>query len=891
MNREIGKTHIKANFRTLKYKMTTFLAVGMAIFLLVSSAFCATWQLDEFPLSLIQQEGGTARIGFCMDGSPMKMGDKTFTCGIGSRAKSTICIRLDGNAQEFTAVVGMPVHQMETEGKVEFVVEGDGKSLWNSGPMTPADQPRNVSIKLEGIRLLTLAIGDGGNGSANDYANWADASIRYEGEAPSPDVNIIEAATKDIQIKYLVKKDNSLEILEVKSRNGKWRAPLFGSLFPGTAYKDGHSSSYQGPVAIVCANGDTVIEPLYVKHERQQESQGIEHLTIFLRDKVNPIDLEMHLRIYSIENIIEQWQVLRNGMDQPIKVPRLDSMYWQARAKKGEYHLEWFESKFFNEAWGPLREKLTQGGRTFESRDGNRHTSGLIPFFALGFGDFPDEDKVPCLVAALSWSGSTKLKFEINNTNILETSFGVSQPGQPTVDKGQSLVTPSCIYSLSSAGKGQASRNFHRWVRQYGMRDGYRLRPVDNNSWEGCGMNVSESAILDMMKLSADLGIELYVLDDGWFGDRRNLGDWWINPKLFPNGFKKCIDEGKKWGIDFGIWFEPEMANEGSKLFKEHPEWIMKNPSRTLFKQRDQVALDVANPAVQEFMFKSVSDVLKEYPEIRFVKWDCNSNINNPYSPFLAPERQGDMINKYMAGYYGVMDRLVNAYPKVDFQACSAGGGRADLGAMRFAHTYWPSDNTDPLYRLRAIWNFSMCLPAIASTCHVTHAGREFKTKFRFDVAMMGQLGMEVDPRKSEPEYLRAAKVGIAAYKNVRSIVQLGDLYRFKHPSDSPTPSLNFVSSDQSRALVLAYQTGHIKEGIEFKAPVLGLDPSKKYQVKEINLPPDDDLPRLSASPSIRTGSEWMGQGIPVKFSRKYDSAAVTLEVVNLQNNGFELKH
>jgi alpha-galactosidase len=858
----------------------TACCVGMALFFGAAlPALSASWSLEEFPLVLIKQDSGEPRIGLCMDGRPMKMGGKTFTHGIGSHAKSEIIIRLDGKAQELTAMAGMSEYQKGTEAKVDFVVEGDGKTLWSSGGMTPADKPRPVSVKLEGIHLLVLRIGDGGNGNAYDHANWADASIRYAGEAPGPDAIIFNATTKDIQIKYLVRKDKSLEILQVAAREGKWRAPLGGPLFPGNPWRDGNGPRYCGPAAIVCANGDTALEPLYESHSSKQESQGIEHLTIFLRDRVNPIDIEMHLRIYSAENIIEQWHVLKNGMDKPINVPRLDSLYWQARLKDAVY-LEWFESQEGNEAGQPKREKLAQGCRVLESRDGNRHKSGPVPAFALGFGDFPDEDTVPCLVAALSWSANTKLSFEINNKTILETSVGVSQPGQPTVDPGQSLITPVCVYSFSSAGKGQASRNFHRWVRRYGMRDGNRLRPVDNNSWEGCGMNVSEGAILEMMKMSADLGIELYVLDDGWFGDSRNLGDWWINPKLFPNGLRKCIDEGKKMGIDFGIWFEPEMLNEGSKLFKEHPEWVMKNPGREFARQRNQVTLDVANPALQEFMFKTVNDLLKENPEIRFVKWDCNSNINNPYSPFLGSGHQGDMLNCYMSGFYGVMERLVSAYPGIDFQACAAGGGRADLGALRFGHTYWPSDNTNPNYRLGAVWNFSLCLPVMAAACHVTHAGGEFKSKFRFDVAMMGQLGMEVDPRKSEPEYLKAAKAGIATYKTVRDIVQLGDVYRFKHPFDSSTPSLNFVSPNQRRALVLAYQTGEIKTPLEFRAPVKGLEPLKKYQVKEINLPPGDEVPRLSASTAmIQTGAEWMNQGVPLIFTRKFDSAAVTLDL------------
>jgi len=846
----------------------------------VLPALSATWSLEEFPLVLIKQSSGEPRIGLSQDGRPMLMGGKTYKHGIGTHAKGEISIRLDGKAEEFSAVVGVSEYQKGTDAKVDFTVEGDGKPLWSSGPMTPTDEPKQVSVKLDGVHLLVLRVGDGGNGVNYDHANWADASIRYSGEAPGPDATLINASTKDVQIKYLVRKDNSLEILEVAARDGKWRAPLGGPLFPGNPWRNGNGPRYCGPVEIVRANGDTALEPLYVSHSSTQEAPGIEHVTIILRDRVYPINVELHLRIYSAENIFEQWMLLKNGTDKTLKVPRLDSMYWQASVKDGVC-LEWFESQEGKEAGQPIREKLAPGCRLLESRDGNRHKSGPVPAFALGFGDFPDEEKVPCLVAALSWSANTRLYFDINNRNILETSVGVNQPGQPTVEPGQSLASPVCVYSFSAAGKGPASRNFHRWMRKYGMRDGNRLRPVDNNSWEGSGMDVTEASVLEMMKLSAALGIELYVLDDGWFGKNRNLGDWWVNPTRFPNGLSKLISAGKDLKIGFGIWFEPEMINEGSELFAKHPEWVMRMPGRELARQRNQVALDVANPVVQEFMFKVVDDILKENPGIRYVKWDCNSNINNPYSPYLGPDRQGDMLNRYMTGYYGVMERLVTRYPQVDFQACAAGGGRADIGALRFGHTYWPSDNTNPGYRLGAQWNFSTCIAPMAATCHVTHSGAEFKPKYRFDVSMMGQLGMEVDPRKSEPEYLEAAKVGIAAYKSVRDIVQFGDQYRHQNPFDSKTPSLNYVSSNQDRALVLAYQNGDLNQPVNLNSPVSGLDPARRYRVAEINLPPGDDTPRLVKNATlIQPGSEWMKQGVPLIFSRKNDSAAVTLIAV-----------
>ena len=864
--------------------------LGTGLFFLGTGlpALCATWSLEEFPTELITQGFGEPGIGRSVDGQPLRMGGKTFEHGIGTHAKGEIRIKLDGKADDFTAVVGMSESQKGTIGKVDFTVEGDGKKLWASGPMTPADEPKPVAVKLAGVRLLVLRVGDAGNDITNDHANWADAGISYSGEAPEPEATGFSLGTKTFKIFYSVGKDGTLSTT-VKSLDGNVRIPVGGQVFPGRIVnKVCHGPRTSGPLSVILPNGDNTLQLIYESHTTTQESPNVGHTIFRLRDRVNPVSMELHVRTYQEENIVEQWLILKNGMDKPMSVPRLDSLYFQSQGGDSTY-LEWFDSTEGYEAGRLEREKLSKGCKLLESRDINRHKAGLMPFFVLGFGAPPNEEKGPCVIAALSWSGSTRLSFDINDKNLLETSFGVSQAIPVTVDPGQSLTTPAGVYSFSATGKGPASRNFHRWMRRYGLRDGTRLRPVDNNSWEGCGMNVSEESVLKMMKLSAELGIELYVMDDGWFGnddnartsDRAGLGDWQLNRKRFPNGLDPLIKAGKENKIDFGIWFEPEMINPKSALFQQHPEWVMRLPGRELELQRNQAVLDVANPAVQDFMFHAVGDILKAYPGIRFVKWDANSNINNPYSPFLAPDRQGDMPSRYMNGYYNVMAKLVAAYPQIDFQACSAGGGRVDLGAMKNSHTFWPSDNTDPGYRLGAVWNFSTCMPALAATCHVTHSGGNIRPKYRFDVAMMGQLGMEVDPRRSAPDYLAAARVGIAAYKGVREIVQLGDQYRHQSPFDSKTPSLNYVAPDQGRALVLAYQTGDLRQPATVMSPVSGLDPARTYRASEINLPPGDDKPRLDpAAKLVQTGSEWMKQGVPLIFSRRLDSAAVTLEAV-----------
>jgi alpha-galactosidase len=698
----------------------------------------------------------------------------------------------------------------------------------------------------------------------------------------------IRLETATLRIEYAVAKGNVLELKEAGLKDGSWTSPLGGPLFPSEPDRGGNGPRYAGPIEWLLPNGDRAIELLYQSHTLQEESPGVQHLVIHLRERVYPLEVELHVRAYADVDVFEQWLVVKNGMKNPIHLPQLDSMVWQANAKQPIF-LEWYESDQKNTAGFPIREQLGRGARLLESRDGNRHKHGPVPAFILGFGQPPTETAGPCMIAALDWTGSSRFSFEINSEQILETRVGVNQPGQPVVEAGAAAASPACVFTFSDQGKGPASRRLHDWARNHFLANGTRLRLVDNNSWEGCKMKVSEQAIQDMMKDSAQLGIELYVLDDGWFGNgkqarvnsRAGLGDWQFNTQRFPNELDAVMKTADQLGIEFGIWFEPEMINEKSALFAGHPEWVMQYPDRPLALQRTQTALDVANPAVQNLMFDSVDRVLTKYPRIRFVKWDCNANINNGYSPYLGADHQGDLLNAYMNGYLTVMEKLTKKHPAVDFQACAAGGGRADLGAMRFSHTFWPSDDTDPLYRLGAQWNFSTFLPANTLTSHVTHKGQGFSPKFRFDVSMMAQLGLEVDPRQCAPDYLAACRVGIEAYKQVREIVQLGDQYRHAHPFDSATPSMNMVSKDQARCLVLAYQTGAIQKPLAFSAPVSGLDPARKYELTEINLPAGDDTPRVASKTGrTKSGKEWMAEGIPLQFTRQYDSAAVLLEAM-----------
>lgn len=555
----------------------------------MTSALAAThtYSLDSLDPAYVEQDRGVPHIGVSVDGQPMVVGGQRFTHGIGTHANSKIEFRLDGKAAEFTATVGASDRQAGTLSKVIFVVQGDGRELWNSGPMTPGMPPQPVSVKLDGVRDLVLLVNQGGDRIDYDDANWADAAISYSGAAPAPVGSIISLVTDHSQYTFGGWKGGAVKLISAGLRDGSWTSPFEGLAWPGQSDLRDHDA----PVAIQRANGDSALNLVFVKQETTRESDDVQHVVVTLEDKVDPIRVEVHFRVFAHEDVIQQWAVLHNGMPGPLTVQRLDSIYFEAPSSSNP-HVEWYDSKWANEAAKPQHVKLAEKGRLIiEGRGGERHIEGPVPAFILSFGDFAGEDKTPCIIAALGWSGSARMSFDMDHKKVLAVTAGMSPEAYPTtLAPGAAFTSPMCVYALSANGKGAASRSLQAWGRKYGLRNGDRERLVDNNSWEGCGFNVAEQPVRDMMKGSAQMGIEVYVLDDGWFGngpnartgDHSGLGDWQVNRERFPNGLKPVIEEGAKDGIKFGIWFEPEMVNPASDLFTRHPDWVLRSPGREL---------------------------------------------------------------------------------------------------------------------------------------------------------------------------------------------------------------------------------------------------------------------------------------------------------------------
>jgi alpha-galactosidase len=417
----------------------------------------------------------------------------------------------------------------------------------------------------------------------------------------------------------------------------------------------------------------------------------------------------------------------------------------------------------------------------------------------------------------------------------------------------------------------------HAWARDFGVRDGHETRAVLLNNWEATGFDFDFNRIVGLYDPAKEIGTELFLLDDGWFAnkyprvdDRAGLGDWEPNRKRLPNGLAPLAQEALKRGLRFGIWIEPEMVNPKSELFEKHPDWVIRQPKRELELQRNQLTLDITRPEVQEFEWKVIQGALG-VPGVSYGKWDCNRYLTQPGSSWLGPERQSHLWIDYVHALYALMDRTVKAFPKTELMLCSGGGGRVDYGALKYFHEFWPSDNTDPVRRVTMQWDYSYFFPAMTLSSHVTHWGKR-PMHFACSVAMSGRFGMDLDLAKLSSEDKAICAGAIRAYKEIREVTQMGDLYRLERPHDAARGALDFVSKDLSRAALFVFQ---LKDGQAQPVKPVGLNSAKRYVIRELN--PAPGRARISQEGKALTGEELMRDGVVPSCSKALEACVIEL--------------
>ncbi|MBO7397148.1 MAG: alpha-galactosidase [Bacteroidales bacterium] len=632
------------------------------------------------------------------------------------------------------------------------------------------------------------------------------------------------------------------------------------------------------------ADGTHNTELCYVSHGKKLDGNVCE-TSVRLKDYVTNLEVKLIYTAYLKEDVIQARAEILNGGKSALELLEYASSCLDLLSDK--YLLTHFHGDWAYEMQVD-RELLTHDTKVIESRRGVQTTSHKNPSFLLSLSTSEfREDEGEVVAGALEWSGNFRLSFQQDESGHLRVLSGISPYASAwKLKAGESFVTPAMLYTWSDKGGGGASRNLHRWARNYGVYGGAKIKPTLLNSWEGAYFSFTTETLLRMIDDAAAMGLEMFVLDDGWFGnefprdnDRAGLGDWDLNRSKIPEGIDYLASYAHSKGLKFGIWIEPEMVNPASVLAREHPEWIVKAPGRENYQIRNQWILDLSNPKVQDFVFGVFDRTMSQSPSIDYVKWDCNRSVASFGSDFLGADQDRFYVS-YIQGLYKVMERVRQKYPDTLIQCCSGGGSRVDYGSLAWCDEFWTSDNTDAVSRIRIQYGSSLIYPACVMASHVSavpnhQTGDVTSLKFRFDMACAGRLGMELQPRNMSADERAFAARCIESYKQFRDLVYTGDLYRLASPYDGDYYALMYVSEDRSRAVVFTYCLRYRNRSqATHTFRLKGLDPDRLYKVTELNA----DAPCWRGDGQCFSGSFLEGGGFNPELLKPRSSAVFLLE-------------
>jgi alpha-galactosidase len=609
-----------------------------------------------------------------------------------------------------------------------------------------------------------------------------------------------------------------------------------------SAYTASGSKSLLEPaITVTHADGNNSLDLRYVSHSVKKENDDVSVLSIVLKDPVYDFQVILNYKSYFKDDVIEQWSVIKHKEKKNVVLQKYASANLYLKAGGfwlNQYHGDWAKEM------QPEESKITHGIKTLDSKLGTRANLFQPSVFMVSMDKPATEDEGTVLLAALEYSGNFKTDIELDYLNNLKIISGINNYASPySLKPNEEFTTPAFLYTLSNSGKGDASRNLHNWARKYRVLDGSGNRLTLLNNWEATYFDFNEPKLFDLLKDTKKLGVDLFLLDDGWFankyprnGDVAGLGDWEENKTKLPNGVASLVKEAKNNEVKFGIWIEPEMVNPKSQLYEKHPDWIVKQPNREEYYFRNQLVLDLTNPKVQDFVYGVVNDLFTKNPELAYIKWDCNAVIYNAYSATLG--NQNHFYIEYMRGLYKVLERIRTKYPTVPMMLCSGGGGRVDYAALKYFTEFWPSDNTDPLERIFMQWEYSYFYPAITSSNHVTDWGKQ-PIKFRTDVAMMGKLGFDIVVSHLKDNDLKYCQDAIKTYNTIKPIIWHGDQYRLANPREGSIAAMLYLNANKTSGVIFNYLVNNrYDESSKMPIRLKGLDGAKKYTLKELNVFP-----------------------------------------------------
>lgn len=660
-----------------------------------------------------------------------------------------------------------------------------------------------------------------------------------------------------------------------------WAKPTNSNIAGFEAYPVmGTEDYYDAAMGIRHADGNPTTVLKYVSHEQRATDGGTETI-VRLKDEVYPVNVTLHYVAYAKEDIIKQWAEISHGEKGDVDLSRYFSSILYFESDK--YYLTEFCGDWGKEMQMKHTE-LNNGKKILDSRLGTRTTMAMQPFFELGFDAPARENEGTVLMGTIAWTGNFRFTFEVDHNGALRVLSGINPDASLyRLKRGEVFVTPEFIFTLSTEGVGEGSRRFARWALNHQLFKGKEDRMTLLNNWENTYFDFNEEKLASLFDEARDLGVDLFLLDDGWFGnkyprenDRAGLGDWQVNRKKLPNGVPYLVKTANEKGVEFGIWIEPEMVNPKSELFEEHPDWAIMQPNREPYYHRHQLVLDISNPKVQDYVFGIVDRIMTENPDVAYFKWDCNSVVTNIFSPYHKAN-QGNFYIDHIRGIYSVLTRIHDKYPDLPMMLCSGGGGRMDYEMLKYFTEFWCSDDTDPYERIYIQWGLSKFFPAKTMSSHVTNWNRNTSVKFRTDVCSSCKLGFDIDLKSLSAEEYQFVKQAVSNYDLMKPVIFDGDLYRLVSPYEGNHCAINYVSKDQQRAVLFAFDLHPRYMEPLTNVRLQGLDPDRTYTVRETNLMPGKKS-ELACDGKQYSGDYLMKVGLSVFTPRTGNSHVLILE-------------
>ncbi len=662
--------------------------------------------------------------------------------------------------------------------------------------------------------------------------------------SPSPSPRVIDALTSTGGgFRFVVGHDGRLHQVAFGPGAGAIELTVPPAFYPLAIPTYGEDPHRRSALRVTHAAGVVTTRLVYQTHTSAAYPDGSGITTrITLVDAATPLRVVLVARVLDEAEALEQWLEITNHQPAPVTVHTYMS---SSPAVAGpDPHLTHLGGGWAAE-WSAVTESITLGTKVIESLGSVRPHLQAMPYALVEPAGAATEDAGVSLACAIEWVGNTVLACERAPNGTVRVLAGANPEGaERTLDPGEVLVTPPVLWAWSDAGRGPLSRRLHRHVRTRVVRDGTRLRATVANNWEATFFDFDEAKLAALIDKAATVGAELFLLDDGWFGDAHprdaddaGLGDWVVDRRKLPGGLAALTAAALDHGIRFGLWVEPEMVNPASRLFTEHPDWVVAEEGRERRLERNQLVLDLCRAEVRRFVVTTIDDVLDANPGISYLKWDANRAVSEPGSATLPTDRQSHWPLDSAAALDSVMAEVAHRHPEVELMLCASGGGRVDLGSLRWFHEAWTSDNTDPVERLRMQWAAGWFLPANVLASHVTRWG-ERPLPFACAVAMTGRFGLDLDLTACTDEELAVLARATAAYHRVRDLVQQGDLFRLESPLTGHRSAVVYVAHGRDRAVLFGFQLDD-SEATEVDLVLAGLDPAATYRMTTLALTTD----------------------------------------------------